>query len=431
MTKQRLESWTGVVSPSPVETITLQSTEENPFTHTHASLLARGYGSSYGDICLPTGKAVLCTGLNRIRWFNNQTGIICAEAGVRLGDLVAVTISQGWTLPVLPGTEQVSIGGAIASDIHGKSHHWAGTFGRWVRRVGLIRSDGRIECSPTENAELFGATIGGLGLTGIITWAELQLVPCVSPWMECHDVPFSSLDEYVERSAELERSFDYVVAWCDLSRRGVITGIIHASRFFSSPSAKPEPKRKVPLIEHIPRLPFRLLSRPIVWLASRVRHMVQRPQRIAHYRSVMFPLDGLPWNRLFGPGGFYQLHAVLPPAQRLDAIAALCQHLWQARVALPLCVLKNFSALRSPGLLSFPMEGTSIAVDVPNTPRARQVLETIIADIATIGGRIYPAKDVLLNAEQFQRMYPNWRLLEHYRDRRCSSQFWERVTRQQ
>ncbi len=428
--QQRLESWTGLATQQVVPVLHMSSRDDDPFSQCHRILLPRGYGCSYGDVCLPTDAAVDCTGLNRILWFDPASGIIRAEAGVRLGDLVAYTIPHGWILPVLPGISSVSIGGAVANDIHGKSHHWAGTLGRWVRRFELLRSDGPIECSPDENADFFRATIGGLGLTGIIRWVEFQLVPCHSPWMECHDVRFTSLDEYAAVTRELERTFEYVVAWCDLSQRGTIAGIIHAARFCTDSRNQRIRRDNRNVLKHFPRLPLPLVSRTTIWLAARLRFALHsfRPNRIAHYHTVLFPFDGLPWNRLFGRRGFYQLHAVLPVAERSSAIWKLCQQLWRSRIAVPLCVLKNFSALPSPGLLSFPIEGTSIAIDVPNVAAARHVLHKLSSEITACGGRIYPAKDALLSAEQFQRMYPNWQQLEHFRDKRCCSQFWQRVT---
>ncbi len=428
--QQRLESWTGLATQHAVPVLHMSSRDDNPFSQCRRILLPRGNGCSYGDVCLPTDAAVICTGLNRILCFDSASGIIRVEAGVRLGDLIAYTIPHGWILPVLPGIGSVSIGGAVANDIHGKSHHWAGTIGRWVRRLELLRSDGPIECSPNENADFFRATIGGLGLTGIIRWVEFQLVPCRSSWMECHDAPFTSFDEYAAITRELERMFDYVVAWCDLSRDGTIAGIVHAARFCNDPRHQRIQRDNRNVLKYFPRLPLPLVSRTTIWLAARLRFALHsfRSDRIAHYRTVLFPFDGLPWNRLFGRRGFYQLHAVIPVQERALVIGTLVQHLWRAKVAVPLCVLKNFTALPSPGLLSFPIEGTSIAIDVPNTPQAQQTLQRLTAEIAACGGRIYPAKDALLSAEHFQQMYPNWEELDNFRDKRCCSQFWERVT---
>lgn len=420
-------TWTGISAGRSVRLRSLYWTDENPFADTDALFLARGAGRSYGDVCLPTDTAILCTPCNRIRLFDRERGILRAEAGVHLGELLALTIPAGWTVPVLPGTAQVTLGGAIANDIHGKSHHWAGTFGRWVHQFELLRADGRYHCSPTNHAELFASTIGGLGLTGIITWAEIQLVRCSSAWMETHALPFVSLEEFYELSSAIESKAEYVVAWCDLSRRNRFAGIIHAAAFCDDSDAT---EHRSVAIRHFPTAPISVFSHLSVRISNALhRHLrIHRPVRQEHYQQVFFPLDRLPWNRLFGPGGFYQLHAAIPTEVEREGITAICQRLWDAAIPLPLCVLKKFASIASPGVLSFPIAGTSIAIDVPNTPSARAVLQAIIDDVAAMGGRIYPAKDALMTAEQFQHMYPQWWQLERWRDRRCSSQFWERVT---
>ncbi|MCX8050340.1 MAG: FAD-binding oxidoreductase [Chlorobi bacterium] len=422
-----IRSWTGLPPAVSSHAVPLHWTGENPFDGIAGTLLARGCGRSYGDVCLPCETALVCTPCDRIRWFDRERGIVRTEAGATLGDILRTTIPAGWTLPVLPGTEHVTVGGAIANDIHGKSHHWAGTFGRWVERFELIRSDGRYLCTPNDNAELFAATIGGLGLTGIVAWAELRLVPARSAWMATQNIPFSSLDEFFEIGSRLERSAEYVVGWCDLSEPGSIRGILHASSFCEGDRRTRTPS---PRFDRAPSLPFSMWSRPLIRLANAARHWSrsQRPTAREHYTQVFFPLDRIPWNRLFGRRGFYQLQAVVPARIEREGIAEICRRLWHARIPLPLCVLKRFGSIASPGWLSFPIAGTSIAVDVPNTSRARAALGTIIADVARIGGRVYPAKDALMTAEQFQRMYPDWQRLDRVRDLRCCSQFWKRVT---
>lgn len=422
-----LRTWTGIPPAQSVRLRTLYWTDENPFADTNGLFLARGAGRSYGDVCLPTDTAILCIPCNRIRLFDRERGILRAEAGLRLGELLAVTIPAGWTLPVLPGTAQVTLGGAIANDIHGKSHHWAGTFGRWVHQFELLRSDGRYYCSPTNHAELFAATIGGLGLTGIITWAEIQLVRCSSAWMQTHAFPFASLEEFHALNCTIESKADYVVAWCDLSRRDRFVGIIHTATFCDDGDTA---QHRTAAMRDVPTAPISFFSRSSVRISNALRRWcsTHRPVRREHYQQAFFPLDRVPWNRLFGPRGFYQLHAVIPTEVEREGVMAVCRRLWNAAIPLPLCVLKKFAPIASPGVLSFPMAGTSIAIDVPNTPTARATLQAIIDDIAAMGGRIYPAKDALMTAEQFQRMYPQWQQLERWRDQRCSSQFWARVT---
>lgn len=426
MNRVALSSWTGLPHTRIYPALEVELDAENPFAQPEATLLARGNGRSYGDVCLPSDTAVLTSRLQRIHSFDTERGIITAEAGIALAALLRITIPRGWTLPVLPGTGAVTVGGAIANDIHGKSHHWAGTFGRWVRQIELLRSDGRIRCSPCDNAELLAATIGGLGLTGIITWAELQLIPCSSAWMETRATRFATLEEFYDHTRTLEATAEYVVAWCDLSRPGRISGIVSAASFCNDGQCSVPPTANE---RRFPPLPVSVFSRPTVRIANMLyRWLSSRGPSREHYTTVFFPLDRLPWNRLFGPRGFYQLQAVLPKECAREGVTAICERLWHAKLPVPLCVLKQFSAIESPGLLSFPMAGTSIALDVPNTNGARDTLRAIIADVVAAGGRIYPAKDVLMIPAEFQRMYPQWEVLERWRDRRCCSQFWERVT---
>jgi FAD/FMN-containing dehydrogenase len=426
MKRVRLSSWTGLPHARTYSALDIEYCTDNPFEQTEATLLARGNGRSYGDVCLPCNTAAFTARLRRIYSFDTERGIITAEAGISLGELLRITIPRGWTLPVLPGTGAVTVGGAIANDIHGKSHHWAGTFGRWVRQIELLRSDGRIRCSLSDNAELLAATIGGLGLTGIIIRAELQLVPCNSAWMETRTMRFSTLEEFYAHTHTLEATAEYVVAWCDLSRRGNVSGIISAASFCNDGERSVHPAAHE---RRFPPLPVSVFFRPTVRIANMLyRWLSSRGPSREHYTTVFFPLDRLPWNRLFGPRGFYQLQAVFPDECARDGVTAICERLWHAELPVPLCVLKKFSAMESPGLLSFPMAGTSIALDVPNTNVARDTLKAIIADVVAAGGRIYPAKDVLMTPAEFHRMYPQWGMLEHWRDRRCCSQFWERVT---
>src|SRR5438067_1794914 len=216
-----------------------------------ASLLPYGMGRSYGDCCLNSGRDLLdCTALNRILDYDWETGRICVEGGITLGDLLKVIVPRGWFLSVTPGTKFVSVGGAIANDVHGKNHHRAGTFGCYVTCFELLRSDGkRLLCSPEENTNLFQATIGGLGLTGVILWAEIRLQPIPSPLMEMERIRFASLREFMDIAAASEQDFEYTVAWVDCLAsgkqlgRGLFTRGNHAER--ATPNII---KKKMPLV---------------------------------------------------------------------------------------------------------------------------------------------------------------------------------------
>src|SRR5947209_10497131 len=192
-------------------------------------VLPYGQGRSYGDSCLNDGGTLLRTGgLDRFIALDVETGTLRCEAGVTLGEILDLSVPRGWFLPVLPGTKHVSVGGAIANDIHGKNHHRAGTFGRHVRRFELLRSDGRVECAPGD--ELFAATVGGLGLTGLITWAELELKPIPGSAMRVEAIPFGGLDEFFALSEESDARCEYTVAWLHVVRsRGIFFRGDHAA----------------------------------------------------------------------------------------------------------------------------------------------------------------------------------------------------------
>lgn len=206
---------------------------------TAGSFLPYGLGRSYGDSCLNEGRGLIdCSRLNRILGFTPETGTVICEAGVTLSDLLDVFVGKGWFLPVTPGTRFVTVGGAIANDVHGKNHHRAGTFGCHVRKLGVYRSDyGLVECSPEVNGDLFSATIGGLGLTGIIAWAEIQLKPVRSAMIEAETLPFHSLDEFLALSNESDDKFEYTVAWIDCFSRGTSRGIFFRGNHSTVPGS--------------------------------------------------------------------------------------------------------------------------------------------------------------------------------------------------
>jgi len=191
--------------------------EQLPVATEGKSLLAVGLGRSYGDCCLNDGNAVmLARGLDRFCSFNPETGVLVCEAGASLDEILMFAVPRGWFLPVTPGTSLVTLGGAIANDVHGKNHHVAGCFGNFINRIGLLRSDrGPLICSADENSELFTATIGGLGLTGFIQWAELQLRPICNSYIDMESIRFGDLSEFFQLSRESESPFEYIVSWVD------------------------------------------------------------------------------------------------------------------------------------------------------------------------------------------------------------------------
>lgn len=398
--------------------------------------LPRGNGRSYGDVCLDDGGTLLdARGLDRFIRFDPATGILRCEAGVLLGTILDLLVPRGWFLPVVPGTRFVTVGGAIANDVHGKNHHAVGSFGCHVKAFELLRSDGtRRPCSAGENADWFAATIGGLGLTGLVTWAELQLRPVPGAWFDTETRRFDHLDDFFELSAQSEHDFEYTVAWVDCTARGNTLGrgvFARGNHCADPPGAKPprEGSLGMPLTP-----PFSLVNGPTL-RAFNWQHFHRAPKHmrrtVQHYRPWLFPLDGIrDWNRMYGPCGFLQYQCVLPPATARDGTRELLDRIAASGTGSFLAVLKQFGAVPSPGLLSFPRPGTTLALDFANHGRATfALLDRLDEVVAAAGGAVYPAKDARMPGQHFRKSYPAWRRFADFIDPAFSSGFWRRVMR--
>lgn len=399
----------------------------------HGSLLPYGNGRSYGDSCLAASDQLLSLRpLDRFIAADWQSGLIRAEAGMTLGELLELAIPRGWFVPVTPGTKFVTLGGALANDVHGKNHHRRGTFGCHVPRFGLMRSDGaELVCSSSENSALYAATIGGLGLTGLIDWVELQLLPIRSSLLDVTTVRFGSLDEFFALSAELDQRHEFAVSWIDcLSRgktagRGVYSVADHAE---AGPLACHRPSRlRVPVtppLSLVNRLSLRLFNSAYYRL-----HRADRHQSRNSHEPFFYPLDRiLNWNRIYGPHGFQQYQCVLPPGNAAAATRALLDSIASAQNGSFLAVLKRFGDVPSPGLLSFPMPGVTLALDFPQQgQRTQRLFARLDAIVREAHGRLYPAKDAHMSGSDFRAAYPAWTQLEALRDPRILSRFWQRV----
>jgi FAD/FMN-containing dehydrogenase len=399
----------------------------------HGSTLAHGNGRSYGDACLAASDHVLhMRGLDRLIAADWTTGVLRAEAGVTLAEILVAAIPRGWFLPVTPGTKFATLGGAIANDVHGKNHHRRGTFGRHVRRFSLLRSEeGQLLCAPDENVELFDATIGGLGLTGIIEWAEIQLVPIPSTDIVGVSERFGALPEFFAISDELDRRHEFCVAWIDCVASGPATGrgVYVAGDFAADGTlALDAPKRlAMPLSP-----PFSLVGPRFVRAFNALYwHKApagRRPMRVG-YGPFFYPLDGiLHWNRIYGRRGFQQYQCLVPPVDAEAAIAALLRETGRAGAGSFLAVLKRCGDLSSPGWMSFPRAGTTLALDFPQSPALDATLfPRLDAIVREAGGCLNPSKDAHMRGADFRRAYARWRDVERLRDRTLMSRFWRRV----
>jgi FAD/FMN-containing dehydrogenase len=401
-----------------------------------ATVLPRGLGRSYGDSCLNDGGVLLDTRrLDHLIEFDRDTGVLRCEAGVSLDAILELLAPQGWFPPVTPGTRFVTIGGAIANDVHGKNHHRAGTFGRFVERFELLRSDGRRTiCSAVENADLFRATIGGLGLTGLITWAEIRMKRVASERIDRESVRFGGLDEFFELTRVSDESFEYTAAWIDsLARgrrlgRGLFLRGNHAAAGDRGSTARTRGWLSVPC-----NAPGFLLNRTSIRLFNTLYYRRQRnrlSRRTAHYGPFFHPLDSIGnWNRLYGRRGFLQYQCLVPHRTAREALRSLLERIAVKGEASFLAVLKVFGDLPSPGMLSFPRPGVTLALDFPNRgARTFELLNVLDDIVAGCGGRVYPAKDARMSAASFRRYYPEWTEFARHVDPRFSSGFWRRVT---
>jgi len=318
--------------------------------------------------------------------------------------------------------------------VHGKNHHRAGSFGCYVRRFELLRSDGsRIECSADENAGLYSATIGGLGLTGLITWAEIQLKPVVNPYLQEETLRFNSIDEFFMLNRDSETNYEYTVAWIDCVAKGKSLGrgaFYRANHHGStSPQHRPAaPKSTItfpftPPISMVNKLSLKAFN------SAYFRMQPQRRSRTVHYQPFFYPLDSiLHWNRMYGPKGMLQYQCVVPESEGQDVFREMLQTISDSGSGSFLAVLKMFGNKPSPGMLSFPRRGITLALDFPNTPATFKLLDRLDTLTGEAGGCVYPAKDARMSKESFQAYFPEWQAFSEYIDPRFSSGFWRRVT---
>ncbi|GLS40250.1 FAD-linked oxidase [Mesorhizobium tianshanense] len=403
---------------------------------TRNALLAYGNGRSYGDSCQnEAGMVVDMRPLNRIRAFNAETGVIEAEAGVLLSDIIAHAAPHGFFPAVVPGTQFVTLGGAIANDVHGKNHHRRGTFGCHVESFTLLRSDGRTHhCSAADNARLFAATIGGMGLTGLILSASIRLMRVPSLDIVEKAAPFRDLGEFFELAEAADQANEYAVAWIDQlagghSRgRGLLFTGNHAEH--GSPAAlRAGGNLSVPF-----QPPFNVLNRPFLTAfnaAYRWKKGWSTTPRQVGYQGFFFPLDGVGnWNRLYGPNGLFQHQSVVPEDVARLAVPALLAAAKRAGQGSFLTVLKRFDSIRSPALLSFPRPGFTLTLDFPNRGRATLALLKELDHITVgAGGAVNPYKDTRMGADIFAASFPEWQRLEAIRDPAFMSSFWARTAK--
>ncbi|HJT19228.1 MAG TPA: FAD-binding oxidoreductase [Nitrospira sp.] len=387
--------------------------------------LAHGMGRSYGDVCLnPGGVLWKTTGLDRFISFDAVTGRLVCEAGVLLRDIQRLVVPRGWMLPVTPGTELVTVGGAIANDVHGKNHHAVGSFGHHVEWMRLVRTDGdMLDCGPALRRDWFAATVGGMGLTGVITEAAIRLRPVPGPWLETETIAYGDLGEFMALSHESAASWEHSVSWFDCLDRKGGRGLFMRGNFTASGGRAAGHARRwivpfVPPLSLVNRATLRSFNETYYRLNGR-----RAVKKTMHYESFFYPLDRLlEWNRLYGPRGFFQYQTVVPPQDSLDAVRALLRAVADEGTGSFLAVLKTFGAMESVGLMSFPQPGVTLALDVPNEgERTVRLFDRLDAIVREAKGRLYPAKDARMPRSLFEQGYPKLDSFLQYRDPGISS----------
>jgi FAD/FMN-containing dehydrogenase len=413
MQKQKLADW-GNYPVVEAETVRfdqadqLQSALGEP-----GEVIAYGNGRSYGDASLQK-RVIMTRSFRSFLSFDAGRGVVCCESGALLAELLEAFVPRGWFLPVSPGTKFVTVGGAVAADIHGKNHHVEGSFGAHVLALEVMRADGSvIRCSREEHPEFFALTIGGMGLSGVIMNVTLQLKAIESAWVQQQTIRASRLSELMD-AFESDEDWTYSVAWVDTLAggdalgRGMLMRGEHASaeqvQGRSIWAGASQMKINMPLF-----LPNGWLNRGTMKAFNSVYyHRNQQPvmDRLVHYESFLYPLDSIGnWNRMYGRRGFMQYQFVLPRATGRGAIEVILKKIQASGLGSFLAVLKLFGEQES--FISFPMAGYSLALDFPVCFEVFKLMKELDAMVADWGGRLYLAKDARMDEAMFTKTYPH------------------------
>jgi FAD/FMN-containing dehydrogenase len=413
-------------------------TDPPPFASISGSVLPYGKGRSYGDVCLnDKGTLLLTECMDHFLGFDPDSGVLRCEAGVTLEEILKLTIPQGWSLPVTPGTKFVTVGGAVANDVHGKNHHRMGTFGEHVRAFELARSDGSLlVCTPAQNQEWFRATIGGMGLTGLMLWVEIQLKRVAGPFITTENIKYENLGEFFDLACESETAFEYTVAWVDCLATGASLGrgIFMRGNDASLEQTKnlipPKPKRQLDVLFNAPGFMLNRFSMSAFNKAYHAKQFHRCVKRMTCFDPFFYPLDSIQnWNRLYGKRGFFQYQFVVPGENSRPAIAGILKKVSAAGAASFLSVMKTFGDRPAAGMMSFPKKGTTLAMDFPNSGgKILRLMDELDDIVLQNSGAVYPAKDARMAAEKFRKFFSQWKEFSKFVDPRFSSSFWRRVT---
>ena len=383
-------------------------------------LIARGLGRSYGDSAL-ANTTLNTQALTHFLNFEQETGIVHCSAGVSLAEILSVFVPKGWFLPVTPGTQFVTVGGAIASDVHGKNHHLDGCFSQHLINLTLCMASGEcITCSPNTHRELFLATCGGMGLTGIIVSATIQLIPIESAFIEETTWKTNTLAETLEQF-EAHHQSTYSVAWIDCLTKGKHLGRSllmlgeHAEQQHNEHNFKISPPSKLAVPFTMPNSLLNALT--VKAFNTLYYHKVRqkKSQRLTHYAPFFYPLDSIQnWNRLYGKNGFTQYQFVLPKEAGLEGLTKILTQIVDSKRGSFLAVLKVFGK-HNANYLSFPIEGYTLAIDFKIDPTLFAFLDKLDQIVLDYGGRLYLTKDARMSEQTFKKSYPQWEQFQQIR----------------
>ena len=382
-------------------------------------IIARGLGRSYADQAINTNHLVaLCTKMNHFLSWDDQNGILECEAGVSLEEVITAFAPKGWFPMICPGTKFVTIGGAIANDIHGKAHHTDGSFVNCVLSFTILLADGSIQtASRNENADLFWGNFGGLGLLGIILTVRMQLRKIETTWFKQRSVVIHDLSEMLDSIDRYDEEYNYSVAWVDTMAKGkkLGSGVLTLGNAaslqdlpekLSNQSLKIHSNKKISVPFYLPS--FALNNFTVLILNKMIAYVQNSPKSLVHYEKFFFPLDAIGnWNRGYGKRGFIQYQFVMPLDQSRKYLGRILQMIAESGCTPFLNVFKRLG--KGQGILSFPFEGYTIAIDFPVSKTLFEFIPKLDAVVMEGGGRIYLGKDAFLKEQLFQSMYPQYK----------------------
>lgn len=412
-----------------------ESFEERKYEALETKYLPYGRGRSYGDSCLNSEGLVLDSSkISSLIEFDTKNGIFEGGSGMTFGDLLAIIIPHSFFVPVSPGTQYATLGGGLANDVHGKNHHFEGSFGNHIISFKLFRDGEVIECSRKKNAEIFRATIGGLGLTGFVISVKIKLKKIVNAFIDVESIKFNSLEEFFLLSEESETKYEYLVSWidCTSSKKNLCNGIFSRGNHSDDNNLGNSIQNKLNIT-----YPFRqkrsfvnqytLKPFNFVYYNKQIRKTVKSTE---YYKNFFYPLDSIKkWNNIYGSNGFLQHQSLIPKENAIKNLSKMLKLIRESKQGSFLVVLKVMGNIKSEGIMSFPSEGVTLAIDFAfRGTSTLELFKKLNEIVMSSGGKIYPAKDACMSSEDFKFAYPNWSTLNKLKDKKITSNFWKRVT---